>query len=181
MLTLKNKEKKKTWGFLKNLDIYAKPITMTYRGKEKFRSRFGGIISLIILMVITFIFAYKMKEMVNRTKSQVKKNTLIKASNSYSPPENLVSKNITIAFMLSNFYGEGALDEPKFGKFSLLQKIVTMKKNETDGTTYRDFDVKPIPFSKCVIGKNFIYTDREEIKDFAIENFYCPDTDKLII
>jgi hypothetical protein len=56
-----------------------------------------------------------------------------------------------------------------------------MKKNETDGTTNRDFDVKPIPFSKCVIGKNFNYHDKEEIKDFAIENFYCPDTDKLII
>jgi hypothetical protein len=45
---------------------------------------------------------------------------LIKSSNSYSPPENLAAKNITIAFMLSNFYGEGALDEPRFGKFSLV-------------------------------------------------------------
>ena len=120
MLTLKNKQTKKSWGFLKNLDIYAKPITMTYRGKDKFRSIFGGIISAIILMVIIFIFSYKMKEMVDRTKSQVKKNTLIKASNSYSPPEDLMSKNITIAFMLSNYYGEGALDEPRYGKFSLL-------------------------------------------------------------
>jgi hypothetical protein len=46
-----------------------------------------------------------------------------------------------MAFQLSNFYGEGAKDEPKYGKFKLVQKIVTMKKNETDGTTYRDFDV----------------------------------------
>jgi hypothetical protein len=56
-----------------------------------------------------------------------------------------------------------------------------MKVNETDGTTYRNFDVKPIPFSKCVIGKNFLYPDAEEIKDFKIENFYCPDTKELII
>ncbi len=56
-----------------------------------------------------------------------------------------------------------------------------MKKNETDGTTYREFDIKPIPFSKCVIGKNFFYPNKEEIKDFFIENFYCPDTNKLII
>jgi hypothetical protein len=68
--------------------------------------------------------------------------------------------------MLSNFFGEGALDELKYGKFSLLQKIVTMKENDTDGTTYRDFNVKPIPFSKCVIGKNFLYPDSKEIKDF---------------
>jgi hypothetical protein len=73
-----------------------------------------------------------------------------------------------MAFQLSNFYGEGAKDEPKYGKFKLVQKIVTMKKNETDGTTYRDFDVKAIPFSKCEIGKNFIYPNVKEIEDFHI-------------
>jgi len=52
-----------------------------------------------------------------------------------------------------------------------------MKTNETDGTTYRDFDSKPIPYSKCVLGKNFFYPDTNEIKDFHIEDFYCPDTD----
>jgi hypothetical protein len=56
-----------------------------------------------------------------------------------------------------------------------------MKENDTDGTTYRDFNIKPIPFSKCVIGKNFLYPDNKEIKDFKIENFYCPDTKELII
>jgi hypothetical protein len=93
-------------------DIYAKPITMTYRGREKFRSVFGGMISLLIVASIISIFGYKMREMINRSQTQVKKNTLIKASNAYSPPENLASKNITIAFQLSNFYGEGAKDEP---------------------------------------------------------------------
>lgn len=88
---------------------------------------------------------------------------------------------MTVAFMLSNFYGEGALDEPKYGRFSLRQKIVTMMKNKTDGTTYRDFDVKAIPFSKCELGKNFHYPDLDEIKDFYIEDYYCPDAEKLII
>jgi hypothetical protein len=61
MLAFKPKtKKKKFWGFLKNLDIYAKPITMTYKGNEKFRSKFGGFISLMILLFIVFIFSYKM-------------------------------------------------------------------------------------------------------------------------
>ncbi len=50
---------------------------MTYKGKEKFRSKFGGFISVMILIVIVTVFAYKLTEMVKRTKSQVKKNTLI--------------------------------------------------------------------------------------------------------
>lgn len=77
MQTLKSKDRKSRWGFLKNLDIYAKPITMTYKGKEKFRSKFGGFISMMILLFIVILFGYKLREMVNRTKSQVKKNTLI--------------------------------------------------------------------------------------------------------
>ena len=78
MLSFKAKEQnKKHWRFLKNLDIYAKPITMTYKGNEKFRSKFGGFISLMILLFIVFIFSYKMKEMVDRTKTQVKKNTIV--------------------------------------------------------------------------------------------------------
>jgi len=48
-------------------DIYAKPITMTYRGKEKFRSVFGGLISLIILLFIASIFGYKLRDMINRS------------------------------------------------------------------------------------------------------------------
>ena len=56
-----------------------------------------------------------------------------------------------------------------------------MKINETDGTTYREYEKKPIPFSKCVLGKNFKYQDINEIKDYYIEDFYCPDVDKLVI
>lgn len=72
MLSFKGKDTNKNkskWGFIKNFDIYAKPITMTYKGKEKFRSKFGGFISLIILACIIFIFSYKLRDMVLRSKS----------------------------------------------------------------------------------------------------------------
>ena len=69
MLSQKVKKNKSKWSFFKNLDIYAKPITMKYRGKEKFRSKFGGFISLAILVFIILIFSYKLRVMVNRTNS----------------------------------------------------------------------------------------------------------------
>jgi hypothetical protein len=69
MLSQKVKGIKSKWSFVKNLDIYAKPITMTYRGKEKFRSKFGGFISLAILVFIILIFSYKLRVMVQRTNS----------------------------------------------------------------------------------------------------------------
>ena len=76
---------------------------------------------MLILVFILLVFAYRLKVMVNRTNSQVKKNTLVKASNSFVPPENLFAKNNSIAFMVSNFYGEGNLDNPRFGKLNLVQ------------------------------------------------------------
>ena len=66
MLEQKTKTSSKRWKFLKSFDIYAKPITMTYRGKEKFRSTFGGLISFILLGFIISIFGYKLRDMVNR-------------------------------------------------------------------------------------------------------------------
>lgn len=69
MLSQKVKGIKSKWSFVKNLDIYAKPITLTYRGKEKFRSKFGGFISLAILVFIVLIFAYRLRVMINRTNS----------------------------------------------------------------------------------------------------------------
>ena len=98
MLEHKAKQNQKRWKFLKGFDIYAKPITLTYRGKEKFRSIFGGLISVVVIGFIISIFGYKLRDMINRNNAQVKKNTLIKASNAYSPPENLADRNITIAF-----------------------------------------------------------------------------------
>jgi len=56
-------------AFFKMFDIYAKPITMTYRGREKFRSVFGGMISLLIVAFIFCIFGYKVRDMINRSQT----------------------------------------------------------------------------------------------------------------
>lgn len=51
---------------------------MTYKGKEKFRTKIGGLISTLILTFIVLLFAYKLRVMIKRSNSQVKKNSLIK-------------------------------------------------------------------------------------------------------
>ena len=167
--------------FVQNLDIYAKPITMTYRGNQKFKTSLGGMISIVLLAAIVGIFVYKIVDMIQRSSTQVKKNTLITASNSYSPPLNLMDKNVTIAFMISDWNGNGAQDEPKYGKFVLNQFSATIELNKTDGTIYRDYTTQNIKFSKCQLGRNIFYSNEKEIENFQIENYYCPDTNQLII
>ena len=53
--------------FLKAFDIYAKPIQMAYKGKDKFRSTFGGVISVALLLFIISIFIYRLRDMVLRS------------------------------------------------------------------------------------------------------------------
>jgi hypothetical protein len=83
--------------------------------------------------------------------------------------------------MLSNFWGEGSFDDPHFGTIQLKQFVFYMKPNKTDGTTYREFNFYDIPYSKCKIGKNIHYPNEAEIKEYNIEQYYCPDWNNLTI
>ncbi|CDW81986.1 UNKNOWN [Stylonychia lemnae] len=177
----KTKKNSSCKQLLRSIDIYAKPVQLTYKGSEKFRSTFGGIISLAVVIFFFSVFVYKLNDMFNKSQTQIKKNTLVSISNEYTPPEVLSDKNITFAFMLSDFYGSGAFDNPYYGDLFLNQNIINIKVNETTGESYREFIDYSIPFSKCKIGKNFFYPDPEEIKNYQIESFYCPDWFNLTI
>lgn len=50
--------------WLRNLDVYGKPVTMTYRGKDKFKTTFGGVVSLILLLFIVSVFLYKLRDLI---------------------------------------------------------------------------------------------------------------------
>lgn len=95
---------KRISNFLKNIDIYAKPIQLTYMGKDKFSSSCGGLLSLSVMVFILSAFGYSLKDLILRNQTQIQKNTIVAQSNSYSPPEVISEKNITFAFMLSDFY-----------------------------------------------------------------------------
>ena len=111
--------KSKLLAWLESLDLYGRPVTLSFRGKDKFRTLFGGIVSFLLLSLILSVFIYKLMDMLQRSQTQIKKNTLVSISNSYTQPEVISEKNITIAFMLSDFYGDGSFDDPKYGKFVL--------------------------------------------------------------
>ncbi|CDW82658.1 UNKNOWN [Stylonychia lemnae] len=166
---------------LRPMDIYAKPIQLTYQGKESFKSTFGGIVSLIVILSLLSVSAYKVNDMILKKQTSVKKNTLVSISNSYAPPEVLSEKNITIAFMLSDFFAENTFNDPFYGKFILRQSEIYIRKNETDGTNYREFIDYYIPFSKCIVGKNFFYPNAEEVKQYGLQNYFCPDWQNLTL
>jgi hypothetical protein len=81
-------------NLLKAIDIYAKPIQMTYQGKEKFRTSCGGFLSLCVLLLLASIVSFNTTDLLNRSRTQIKKNTIVTQTNSYSPPENVSERNM---------------------------------------------------------------------------------------
>eukprot|EP00347_Sterkiella_histriomuscorum_P017061 403350812 len=165
---------------LREVDIYAKPVQLTYKGSEKFKSTFGGVVSLGVVMFFMSVFIYKLNDLFLRNQTQIKKNTLVSISNQYSPPEVISNKNITFAFMVSDFFGEGDYDDPYYGEILLRQNIINIIQ-KPDGTFSREFIDLDIPYSKCELGRNFFYQNKEEIKNYGIEKFYCPDWKNLTL
>lgn len=60
---------KRVSNFLKNIDIYAKPIQLTYMGKEKFSSACGGLLSLSVMVFILSAFAYSLRDLILRNQT----------------------------------------------------------------------------------------------------------------
>ena len=83
--------------------------------------------------------------------------------------------------MLSDFYATKDYTNPYYGNIILQQKVMTVMTNQTDGSMYRDFLVTPIPFSNCIINKNIFYPNANEISQFGIQNYYCPDSINLTL
>jgi len=101
------------------------------------------------MVFILSAFAYSLRDLMLRNQTQIQKNTIVAQSNSYSPPEVISEKNITFAFMLSDFYATKQYDNPYYGDIILRQKSLTIKHNKTDGTMYREIEHIPLSFSKC--------------------------------
>eukprot|EP00347_Sterkiella_histriomuscorum_P017123 403350576 len=119
--------------------------------------------------------------MVNKNLTTVKKNSLVSVSNSYVEPENISLKGINFAFKLSDYLSTKTYEDQNYGSFQVIQHIIKVKQNTTDPNDLRNFQEIIVPFSKCQIGKNIDYPNKEEINLYKIEEFYCLDFKNLSI
>ena len=60
----KHKQSSKVKTFFKALDIYAKPINLTYKGKEKFASFCGGLVSSLVILLVISLLVYDLKDLI---------------------------------------------------------------------------------------------------------------------
>ena len=100
---------------MKGIDIYAKPVQLTYQGEDKFSSSCGGFLSMSVMVFIISAATYSLRDLVLRNQTQIQMNSIVEQSNSFVPAEVISEKNITFAFMLSDFYATKTYDDPYYG------------------------------------------------------------------
>ena len=71
--------------------------------------------------------------MIDRSRTQIKKNTVVERRNNYMPPQDISKNNITIAFKLSDFYSTTDFVDPYYGQILLRQMTAIIKFNEKTG------------------------------------------------
>jgi hypothetical protein len=98
------------------IDIYAKPISLTYKGRERYSTSCGGLISLFVIVFILSLFGYYSSDLISRSNTQIRKSTIVQQSNSYQAPENISGKNLTMAFKVSDFFSQSTKVDPYFGE-----------------------------------------------------------------
>ncbi len=48
---------------IRHLDLYAQPITLTYKGDSTFKTSYGGVVSLFVVVLLTAMAIYKSRDM----------------------------------------------------------------------------------------------------------------------
>ncbi len=50
--------RKQLWDCLKNRDMYGEPIQLTFEGDGAFKTGVGGLVSIVLIVILTAYFAY---------------------------------------------------------------------------------------------------------------------------
>ena len=61
-----HKLNRKVSNILHNFDFFGHPITVNYRGNDKYQTSFGSLVSIICFALMLAFSLFKFKTMVNR-------------------------------------------------------------------------------------------------------------------
>lgn len=159
------------WGTdkLRGCDWFGKPVTLTYKGDDTFRTLGGGMLSLSIFGFLVFYAVVLCKTMVERSDVKTTKNTIVK---------NLASDNTThypgriglaFAFDWLTEDNESLINETTFIDIKIIQVAQTLQPNGQYKREETELQYEP-----C--GTKFPYDDQAQVKLFGLQDYLCLKT-----
>ena len=150
--------------FLSNFDFFGFKMEYLYKGKNRYKSCYGGLLSLICIIFVTFIFISISEDCFYKTNPKVRESIL------YDSKSILQEKDY---FFGLHFRDKDHNIIENFEKYLTVDGII---RNNTI-TISKEEEIH-IPFKKCE-SKNFANYDTSEVK---ISDYLCLDIkDKFIL
>ncbi len=97
---------------IRKLDVFGVKINMTYEGEESFKTLFGAILSIFVVIILVSFLSYKGIIMFNRLDAKTYKQTFMKNLHD-EPPFDIYKMGFSFAFTATN------PPDPIYGTFGL--------------------------------------------------------------
>ena len=72
------KNKSRASSLLKRLDLFGRNILLTYQGDDKFKTNFGAVLSMLLIMLMVSFTLFKFAIMVNRSDFKSSKQSFVR-------------------------------------------------------------------------------------------------------
>ncbi|CAI2382433.1 unnamed protein product [Moneuplotes crassus] len=158
---------------VRDRDMYPRPIAFTFKGKEEFRTLFGGLISMAIQVVIVLYAYIMLKIMIERNDTSKSVNTIVSDILNDKSPVSLNTTDFSFAF------DAFILDDDNFDfnnneyfEIELLQWIKQPDTGELSSTN--------IPYERCGTSL-FQYYNQTEVQKLGIQEYLCPLSRNYIV
>jgi hypothetical protein len=118
--------------FLKLIDIFSKPLVLTYKGKEKFKTNLGGILTIITFITILINAIFIGKDIFLKQNPNVIEIT---KEEKFNPTYRLNKNNTFIEFGISDI--SNVVDDDSF--FEIIPVYYVQTKNNKNENIYKEF------------------------------------------
>lgn len=159
---------------LHKIDLFAKPITLTYAKDPKFKSNIGGICTILVGVILFALCISELITLINRSSTTYASIINTQDITTDTTVYNIGSdKYFDFAFSLV-VDGVDLIADSTYAHVTLEQ--VTQTRSSSTSVSY---STKTIPFLKCGTALDFI--NQSKASQLGINDYYCPSSSDYTI
>ncbi|CAI2361053.1 unnamed protein product [Moneuplotes crassus] len=162
---------------VKETDMFPQPISLTFKGKQNFKSLYGGIVSTLIIMALVAYGIQIFVKMVKREDTNKSKNSIVNDPLTIEEYYDLTQDDFSFAVSLIDQQTSLSFIDPTYFNVSITQIEVgyNFQENKADFNEYSK--------DSSICGENYpkINKDVDVFRDIYKNSSYCPANSTLTV
>lgn len=152
---------------LKQLDLFALPVTINYKGNQKFPTIFGSVVSVLCFTLITVFTMLKVQGLLNRDNANISTNTIMVDLQEEFGVLNAKENRFDFAIGLINLKTwQYASVDPRFMSLTARRVDMTLGSNVT-------FSKTVLPIVPCKPNDHFTKVPQINWENAMLELYQC--------